>query len=100
MSAYVHCQLAVVCIFRSIVRLQTSHAAPVAPGMTLDRVCMSLEACFDSGMGYVALSRGRELQGIQLLSWAEHRIRADPTVIQFYQSLPRLLAEAQCRLPL
>ena len=63
--------------------------------MTLDRVCMSLECCFGSGMGYVALSRGRSLEGIQLLGWSAERIQADPRVIEFYQSLPRLLAAAQ-----
>ena len=63
--------------------------------MTLDRVCMSLDRAFATGMAYVALSRGRELPGIQIISWKAEVITASAEVIAFYRSLPSRLRAAQ-----
>jgi hypothetical protein len=52
-------------------------------GMTLDAVCMDLSQCFVPGQGYVALSRVRSIQGLQLLGYNEHALRVDPVVYQY-----------------
>ena len=69
--------------------------AIVCAGMTLDRVIMDLTHAFDDGMAYVALSRGRAMEGIQLKGWDPSKVRAHPDVIQFYRQLPQQLAQAQ-----
>jgi len=51
-------------------------------GMTLDAVCMDLSQCFVPGQGYVALSRVRSIEGLQLLGYNEHSLRVDSIVYQ------------------
>lgn len=38
-------------------------------------------------MAYVALSRVRAMEDVQILDYDEHRITADPKVVQFYSAL-------------
>lgn len=56
-------------------------------GMTLDAAEMDLGQCFDYGMGYVALSRVRELSGITLLGINEMAWQVHPEVLTFDQAL-------------
>ncbi len=56
-------------------------------GMTLDAAEMDLGQCFDYGMGYVALSRVRALDGITLLGINDMAWQVHPEVLTFDQEL-------------
>ncbi|GFR48015.1 hypothetical protein Agub_g9844, partial [Astrephomene gubernaculifera] len=56
-------------------------------GMSLDRVQVSLRNTFATGQAYVALSRARSLEGLELLDWAEDCVKVDPAVVSFYRAL-------------
>lgn len=72
-------------------------------GMTLDRVVLSMQSMFASGHAYVALSRVRALDGLQILDlpadgsdlyeWASRLVRVDPLVQRLYRWLPRSTPE-------
>ena len=56
-------------------------------GQTLDRAIVDLEGCFEAGQGYVAVSRLRSLEGMQLrnvkLSFFQASAKQEP-VRRFY----------------
>ncbi|KAJ7566934.1 hypothetical protein O6H91_02G124500 [Diphasiastrum complanatum] len=56
-------------------------------GMTLDRVETDLSKAFDYGMVYVALSRIRSLDGLQLIGFDPSRIKVHSKVVSFYDKL-------------
>eukprot|EP00249_Psilotum_nudum_P022354 c28482_g1_i3 orf=369-2429(-) len=56
-------------------------------GMTLDRVETDLSKAFDYGMVYVALSRVRCLDGLQLVGFDPSLIKVHPKVVCFYEGL-------------
>ena len=60
--------------------------------MTLDAVEMDLSKSFEYGMGYVALSRVRTLDGIKLLGINKVALQVNPKVC----ALDKLLTEASC----
>ena len=51
-------------------------------GMTLDAVEMDLGDTFEPGMGYVALSRVRSLNGLKLMNLNEMALKVHPKVLQ------------------
>ncbi|XP_041009315.1 ATP-dependent DNA helicase PIF1-like [Juglans microcarpa x Juglans regia] len=55
-------------------------------GMTLDKLHTNLSRAFGCGMVYVALSRVRSLEGLQLSGFSPSKIKAHPKVLQFYKS--------------
>ena len=57
-------------------------------GLSLDRVEVSLDRAFESGMAYVALSRARSLEGLRIVGGiASAAMKADPKVLRFYTRL-------------
>lgn len=58
-----------------------------AQGLTLDRALIDITQVFSAGQAYVALSRCRSLDGLQIQSFCRGVIRADPKCINFYESL-------------
>jgi len=59
-------------------------------GMTLDAVEMDLSKSFEFGMGYVALSRVRTLDGIKLLGINDIALEVNPQVFEFDKILEEL----------
>lgn len=70
-------------------------------GLTLDRVRMDLGTVFEEGMAYVALSRCRSLEGIQLDSFKASTIRASHDVSVQRVAVPSspCLAPPPCPFP-
>ena len=58
-------------------------------GMTLERCALSLKHIFTPGQGYVALSRVKSLEGLQLLEWDPNSVFANSRVDVFYESWKR-----------
>lgn len=56
-------------------------------GLTLDLVQVSLKAMFAQGQAYVALSRARSLEGLQILDWDPGCVQTNSAVAAFYSAL-------------
>ncbi len=67
-------------------------------GMTLDAVEMDLSKSFEYGMGYVALSRVRTLEGIKLLGINKMALKVNPSVYEFDKILEELSDSNVCEL--
>ena len=59
-------------------------------GATLDKIVVSFKNRFSSGQAYVALSRARTLEGLQLLDFDSDKIRAN---IHVQKEMQRILSE-------
>ena len=64
-------------------------------GMTLDRVAVDLSKTFEPGQGYVALSRVKTWDGLQLLGCNQKALQVDSLVLEFDRQLQALSAQAQ-----
>ena len=68
-------------------------------GMSLDRVRISLRDMFAVGQAYVALSRARSLEGLEIVDceepFASSSVRVDPMVVAFYERLVATSETAQ-----
>lgn len=56
-------------------------------GMSLDNAEIDLSRTFSYGMGYVALSRVRTLEGISLVGFNSDALLVDPRILEFDQNL-------------
>ncbi|THV06110.1 hypothetical protein K435DRAFT_626600, partial [Dendrothele bispora CBS 962.96] len=62
-------------------------------GQTLERVKVDLGRVFESGQAYVALSRATSLEGLQVMNFDPTKVRAHPSVLQWYEDNDRRDAE-------
>jgi len=63
-------------------------------GATLEMADMDLgNTIFEYGQTYVGLSRIKSLDGLYLSAFHAHRIKANPTVTEFYRGIPRISDE-------
>ena len=58
-------------------------------GMSLDAAEMDLSKSFEPGMGYVALSRVRTLEGLRMLGWGERAGEVNEEVLTFDQEFKK-----------
>lgn len=58
-----------------------------AQGQTLTRVKVDLGKVFEKGQAYVALSRARSKEGLQVLRFDERKVMVHAKVLQFYSKL-------------
>jgi hypothetical protein len=58
--------------------------------MTLDQAIVDLRQVFTQGQAYVAISRVRSLQGLQLLNFAKDVVHADPKVLQWFNEFSNI----------
>lgn len=58
-------------------------------GLSLDRCKVSLRGAFAEGQAYVALSRARSLDGLEVSSLSDACVKVDPVVVRFYERLER-----------
>jgi ATP-dependent exoDNAse (exonuclease V) alpha subunit len=64
-------------------------------GMSLDAVEVDLSKSFEKGMGYVALSRVRTLDGLKLLGLNKIALEVNPEVLEFDKELLGLSGSAE-----
>ncbi len=64
-------------------------------GMSLDAIEVDLSKSFEPGMGYVALSRVRSLNGLTILGINENAFRVHPEVLEYDRHLRELSTKAE-----
>jgi ATP-dependent DNA helicase PIF1 len=78
------------CLKRIQIPLRVAYAVTIhkSQGATLDCALVDIgSSTFECGQAYVALSRVRNLESLYIHNLDVTRIRADPRVIEFYESL-------------
>jgi hypothetical protein len=89
-------------ILASITQLPLRHAWAItihkSQGMSLDSAVIDLSRSFAYGMGYVALSRVRTLNGVHLLGLSSQALLVDPIILSIDQQLQKLSDRASARL--
>eukprot|EP00980_Cylindrotheca_fusiformis_P015621 scaffold4481_cov121-Cylindrotheca_fusiformis.AAC.17 len=68
-------------------RLAWAMTVHKSQGSTLDLVLCDLRGCFTSGQSYVALSRARSMEGLEIRNFDAKHVRSDPLVDSFYRAL-------------
>jgi len=63
-------------------------------GMTLDAAQVDLTRCFEKGMGYVALSRVRSLEGLRLMGFNSLALEVSHATLDFDKELKKQSEEA------
>lgn len=64
-------------------------------GMSLDAVEVDLSKSFEPGMGYVALSRVRTIEGLNILGFNEMSLKVNPEVLEYDKYLRSLSAKEE-----
>jgi ATP-dependent exoDNAse (exonuclease V) alpha subunit len=89
-------------VLASITQIPLRHAWAItvhkSQGMSLDSAVIDLSKSFAYGMGYVALSRVRTLDGVHLLGISQNALAVDPTILAIDQQLQQLSDRASSRL--
>jgi hypothetical protein len=89
-------------ILASIKQIPLRHAWAItvhkSQGMSLDSAVIDLSKSFSYGMGYVALSRVRTLDGVVLLGLGEGALLVDPRILAIDKRLQELSDKASARL--
>ena len=89
-------------ILASISQIPLRHAWAItvhkSQGMSLDSAVIDLSKSFAYGMGYVALSRVRTLDGVHLLGLSQNALLVDPRILTVDQQLQKLSDRAAARL--
>lgn len=89
-------------ILASITQIPLRHAWAItvhkSQGMSLDSAVIDLSRSFAYGMGYVALSRVRTLNGVHLLGISPNALAVDPRILAVDQQLQELSHRASNRL--
>ena len=62
-------------------------------GQTLDKVSIDLGSCFGDAMAYVALSRARNIKGLQVINFNPSCVKQSPIVKEFYERLRKAASE-------
>lgn len=89
-------------VLASITQIPLRHAWAItvhkSQGMSLDEAVIDLSRSFTYGMGYVALSRVRRLDGLHLIGFSRESLELDPRMYIVDQDLQRRSARATERL--
>ena len=64
-------------------------------GMSLDSVEVDLSKAFEPGMGYVALSRVRTLNGLKIMGFSENALKINADVLEYDRHLRELSNKAE-----
>ena len=83
---------------RSQLPLRLSWAITIhkSQGMSLDFLKVDAARSFEAGQAYVALSRARTVEGLQILSFDPRKCWCDPKVVRFYSESVNKLTDATC----
>jgi ATP-dependent DNA helicase PIF1 len=65
-------------------------------GMSLDYLKVDASRSFEAGQAYVALSRARSMEGLQVVGFDPRKCWCDPKVVDFYKNCVKPLTDAQC----
>lgn len=89
-------------ILASISQVPLRHAWAItvhkSQGMSLDAAVIDLSKTFAYGMGYVALSRVRRLDGVHLVGFVEESLLVDPKILLVDKNLQARSEAAETRL--
>lgn len=89
-------------ILASITQLPLRHAWAItvhkSQGMSLDEAVIDLSKSFTYGMGYVALSRVRSLEGLHLVGFSRESLHLNPRVLLLDQNLQVRSTQAESRI--
>jgi ATP-dependent DNA helicase PIF1 len=65
-------------------------------GMSLDFLKVDASKSFEAGQAYVALSRARSMEGLQVVGFDPRKCWCDPKVVDFYKNCVKRLTESEC----
>lgn len=89
-------------VLASITQIPLRHAWAItvhkSQGMSLDAAVIDLSNSFAYGMGYVALSRVRRLDGVHLVGLGDMALAVDPQILKVDAMLQDLSSRAEARL--
>ncbi|CAJ1927318.1 unnamed protein product [Cylindrotheca closterium] len=68
-------------------RLAWAMTVHKSQGSTLDLVLVDLKGCFATGQSYVALSRAKSMDGLEIRNFDAKQVCSDPLVKAFYEAM-------------